>query len=906
MLSFQNNMNTGDIYRFDCIFCGAGFAAAGAAAKLADSGKRVLVLDPCGSPGSEYALALYGGTLPVGTAQLAADDEPVQELCRRGAVTADGWIEPTALAPVLCHILMSRADKISYFPSSVPVAAEKTADGWRVDFVTNGIRHTAVAARLVSADLYDLLGGTAAEHIKSKRLIGIADSRDGISGDIDLGDGCRACRGASCHDVTVTFEFSPDTDMRTARLDVLGRIENGLFDGTDIRIAALGEEFAVISDEKSTVRSNGYARLAPVAHGDAVSAYGDGVLFAAMLEKPDGGEFVPSRSISDAADGGRYDLIVAGLGAAGSIAAITAARLGLKVLGIEKGSQPGGVGTSGGIHSYYLGYSGGIYCEADALAARLQKRGFICERGCGLLTKGMALDRLLCDSGVDVVYGATICGAETADADSHTVTGVTWQCPGGLVTAHARLTVDATADAAVCLAAGCAMQGGRESDGGYQLFSNVSRFLNCETGCTASKNQDDGLVDQYDPADLGKKTLASASSALHLKESYKNGRYRRLGAASYLGVREGLRIVGEDVMTLPHAAECSPERAVFWELANLDSHAKDFPFESRAYRDVVELCSLWDCRISIPVTRECMIPRGFGGLIAAGRNISMDHDIALACRMMRAMQKCGEAAGVIAYLAARDGVDVRDIDGGELRGLLVGRGVVAEDAHFGIYYYTVDPETRFKNDLLELDADELSAMLASDAPGAALLACAMNRKLGSDRLRYMLDDPHSRRGAALALAVRGETDAARDAIIGMIRDRSGEMPYSSHTFCLPYAVSAMSAAGKCGMSGALPALLDVVCDPDYAVGIPNLDTVDDKTKLICDDDDVKYLYFAAALGAVRDIFRKHPDDVRRAIACRIKPELSRYVTGASMIGRTDGVRNDSKNMMRRIIDEIWG
>lgn len=474
MLSFQNNMNTGDIYRFDCIFCGAGFAAAGAAAKLADSGKRVLLLDPCGSPGSEYALALYGGTLPVGTAQLAADDEPVQELCRRGAVTADGWIEPTALAPVLCHILMSRADKISYFPSSVPVAAEKTADGWRVDFVTNGIRHTAVAARLVSADLYDLLGGTAAEHIKSKRLIGIADSRDGISGDIDLGDGCRACRGASCHDVTVTFEFSPDTDMRTARLDVLGRIENGLFDGTDIRIAALGEEFAVISDEKSTVRSNGYARLAPVAHGDAVSAYGDGVLFAAMLEKPDGGEFVPSRSISDAADGGRYDLIVAGL------------------------------------------------------------------------------------------------------------------------------------------------------------------------------------------------------------------------------------------------------------------------------------------------------------------------------------------------------------------------------------------------------------------------------------------------GAALALAVRGETDAARDAIIGMIRDRSGEMPYSSHTFCLPYAVSAMSAAGKCGMSGALPALLDVVCDPDYAVGIPNLDTVDDKTKLICDDDDVKYLYFAAALGAVRDIFRKHPDDVRRAIACRIKPELSRYVTGASMIGRTDGVRNDSKNMMRRIIDEIWG
>ena len=155
------------------------------------------------------------------------------------------------------------------------------------------------------------------------------------------------------------------------------------------------------------------------------------------------------------------------------------------------------------------------------------------------------------------------------------------------------------------------------------------------------------------------------------------------------------------------------------------------------------------------------------------------------------------------------------------------------------------------------------------------------------------------------LAVRGENAAARQALIGMIRDRSGEMPRSSHTFCVPYAVSAMSAAGRCGMTEALPALLDIVCDPDYACDIPNLDTVDDKTKLLCDDD-VKYIYFAAALGALGDIFRLHPDEVRRAVRGREKPDLSRYVTGASMIGRTDGVRNSSEKNMRRVIDEVWG
>lgn len=34
--------------------------------------------------------------------------------------------------------------------------------------------------------------------------------------------------------------------------------------------------------------------------------------------------------------------------------------------------------------------------------------------------------------------------------------------------------------------------------------------------------------------------------------------------------------------------------------------------------------------------------------------------------------------------------------------------------------------------------------------------------------------------------------------------------------------------------------------------------------------------------------------------------LSRYVTGASMIGRTDGVRNSSEKNMRRVIDEVRG
>lgn len=890
-------MSCAETYKFDCIFCGASFAAAGAAAKLADGGKRVLLIDPAGLPGSEFALSYLGCRTCGG-----AENELSRELHARGALTGEGIIEPAALVPVLSHILRRR-EGISYFPQSVLTAAEKTADGWRVEFVTNGVNHSAEAARLVSADLYDTVGGCANSHIKKKYLIGLAVGESGGIAECDLG-GCRVRRGASDGDAMLEFEFAPETDMRTARREVRRRIAGGVLDGTSLRMAALGEEFAVISDEESAVYSNGYARLAPVTCGDAVSAYGHGALFAEQLDGAVTDSSLPTCGGCDAS--GEYDLIVAGLGAAGSIAAITAARLGLRVIGLEKGSQPGGVGTSGGIHSYYLGYSGGLYCEADEIASRLQERGFIRERGCGLLTKGMALDMLLEKSGADVIYGASVCGVLRDENDPARIIGVVYRDSSGMHSVRAPLTVDATADATVSLLAGCTMQGGRESDGDLQLFSSVSRFLNRETGCTASKNQDDGLVDQYDPVDLGKKTLESAASTLNLKGDYRGGRYRRLGTVSYLGVREGRRIVGMDTMTMARAAECRPESAVFWELANLDSHAKDLPFESRAYRDVVELCSLWDCRISIPVTKECLIPAGVRGLIAAGRNISMDHDIALACRMMRAMQKCGEAVGVIAYLAHRDGAEPCALSDSELHAMLEERGVISPGTHFGMYFYTDDPETRYKKDLLELNAGELAEMLASDAPGAAVYACSVNRKLGNKELVHMLGVPASRRGAALALAVRGENAAARQALIGMIRDRSGEMPRSSHTFCVPYAVSAMSAAGRCGMTEALPALLDIVCDPDYACDIPNLDTVDDKTKLLCDDDDVKYIYFAAALGALGDIFRLHPDEVRRAVRGREKPDLSRYVTGASMIGRTDGVRNSSEKNMRRVIDEVWG
>lgn len=220
-------MSFNGTYVYDFIFCGGSFAAAGAAVRLADEGKRVLLLESARAPGSEYTLAYRGGKIPCDAAASRAA-ELCGELRGLGAVTSDGRIDHTLLSPALSRILMRRGDRISFFPSSVPLSAEKTPDGWRVCFVTNGVRHTAEAGRLVGADLYDALGGGASGHIKKKYLIGLAlcESEKVVAGelpgDASLPGGCRVTVDGDGGDVTVTFSFDTAANMCTARRAVRG------------------------------------------------------------------------------------------------------------------------------------------------------------------------------------------------------------------------------------------------------------------------------------------------------------------------------------------------------------------------------------------------------------------------------------------------------------------------------------------------------------------------------------------------------------------------------------------------------------------------------------------------------------------------------------------------------------
>ena len=70
-------------------------------------------------------------------------------------------------------------------------------------------------------------------------------------------------------------------------------------------------------------------------------------------------------------DEGEYDVIVVGVGTAGSTAALKAASEGMKVLAIDSMPVPGGTAAAGGIYTYYFGFKGGLYNQIDAAAAEI-------------------------------------------------------------------------------------------------------------------------------------------------------------------------------------------------------------------------------------------------------------------------------------------------------------------------------------------------------------------------------------------------------------------------------------------------------------------------------------------------------------------------------------------------------
>mgnify|MGYP001007729870 CR=1 FL=1 len=492
-----------------------------------------------------------------------------------------------------------------------------------------------------------------------------------------------------------------------------------------------------------------------------------------------------------------YDLIVAGVGTAGAYAVLAAARQGVSVLGIDKNSGAGGMGTFGYVAGYYYGVGGGLHQEIDKEAEALKDDLFCSD----MEAKKYLLEKHATDAGAQFLFEARLTGVFIEDK---TVKGVSVFSKGGLVNYACSILIDATAEADVCSMAGCELRCGRASDGKTSPFTGVKVSLT-EKGELSGSNLDSGYANQYDPAYLSRSIVWAHSN------HHYDPHARTLFLAPQIGIREGKRIASEEDITMEDILAGKRTQApLFYAYADFDKHGKDNALETEIMQDWRVACNLSTVCLSVPISLKTLIPKGYKSLLVAGRHLGVDHDTASLVRMKQDLQKCGESAGVCAALAIKRGAQPPDVPYEEVKALLVKTGCLNEAHDVGMMFD--DDFRRMKIQWLE-DPAEIKRQLGTDMPGIALYSC----KLLGDRIRRnlvsWLDDEDNMLAQNSAVALGLLKDHACLPYLREIVKRRDSFYYKDcrRTNQLRSAI-AIYLLGKFGDPESVPLFREILCD----------------------------------------------------------------------------------------------
>jgi len=414
-----------------------------------------------------------------------------------------------------------------------------------------------------------------------------------------------------------------------------------------------------------------------------------------------------------------YDLVVAGGGPGGAAAAISAARLGAKVLLVEATGCMGGMGTSGLVTEFpALGDGerllvGGVILE---VVEAMFQRGFIEShvkpeswrnghmKDVPHNVEGykLILDEFATKAGVDICFFTQVIDVD-ADAKAGEVRGVVLSNIEGYHYVQAKTFVDGTGDAVLSALCGAiCREAGRDTPGIMppSLCSMVSgvdwdRFKDQQK--MVEKAIDDGFFtvpDRHVPGlfRTGEKIgLLNAPHVFNLDalrcKSMSDGLMcgRRLAqeyiafyrkyvpgcenlehvtTASLMGVRESRRILGEYEMT----ANDFLSRRQFPDQIGVYNYPMDpHPYDnSKAEyeRYHTEFTKTGKLKVG-----ECygmpygiLVPKGWKNLWAAGRCVSTDVRVNAAIRVQPAAYLLGQAAGTAAVQSIRTQRPAAEID----------------------------------------------------------------------------------------------------------------------------------------------------------------------------------------------------------------------------------------------------
>ncbi len=456
----------------------------------------------------------------------------------------------------------------------------------------------------------------------------------------------------------------------------------------------------------------------------------------------------------------RCELAVIGGGSGGFGAALAASRLGMDVLLVEKANCLGGTSVHGGVHCWEPGAGGtgipfdlyrrlrtrkdavGIYSlgrhrawyDPSREPYRFPGGETVIDRSRRYLdtlqrhgTRGLVRDAVR----VRELWHGVPFEPEALAQTMLTMLRETGHCRVLLETAFVSLTldgdridrltlssgatvmanyvVDATGDALVCTAAGCATRTGQESRAtfgephapaqsttrvnGVSLIYRVTpvaepRVEPLPEGipdrCWWASQFPVAAINHYPNGDRNVNMLPTMDGAEFLKRgdldalqecqrrvrahwhdmqtNYSEFRGFRLGwVAPALGIRESRRVVGEYVLTeLDLLAGVSGQE--HGDIICLADHAMDTHGSHAA--------GIGELHEPYGVPYRCLIPKGRRNLLIACRAASFSSLAASSCRLSRTMIQLGQAAGTATALAKALNVDLPDVPPERLRAAL--------------------------------------------------------------------------------------------------------------------------------------------------------------------------------------------------------------------------------------------
>lgn len=388
-----------------------------------------------------------------------------------------------------------------------------------------------------------------------------------------------------------------------------------------------------------------------------------------------------------------YDVIVCGAGISGISASISSSRLGAKTLLLEEDSVLGGACVDYGVQSFCGEPIEGIHKEIRKELYKVDP--YYKETGHCFFWSNFVnvVNKMLKDAKVDFIPNVKVIGG-ICKGDRVMGIKVLYSDFKRIETKIflSKVVIDATGNGDVALSVGCKFRFGRESRKEFneefaplrsdKKVQKLTWMYICEkfkdtnykpSWCYMGENKylmwGGGFYckDPTNPEELKKTQDLAWNSLMKQFNNLRRKGFKIVYVAPKIGIRETRRIEGEYILRESdlknpkgfYDAICTAKYPIdLWEDLNKDLKWPD-DFEVPFYQ----------------IPYRCLIPKGKEGLLVVGRCISGTHVAMGSYRVMAIVSLIGEAGGVAAFLSAKEGKPLREINIKEMQKILKRRNI---------------------------------------------------------------------------------------------------------------------------------------------------------------------------------------------------------------------------------------